>query len=357
MISDFTLIIPTHNRHKFLERLLNYYNSFDINFTIVILDSSDTPFSNLPLNKNFLYKHCPNQGFMEKIYFSLKEIKTSFSALCADDDFMIPLGIENCCNFLRSNNDYASAQGRVVRFESLESTLYTPDEVQARSINFDNSIDRVTYGMVTNYTQTFYSIHRTEFLKSIFSDARSINYSLIELFVTFSAHAYGKHKVIPSFYYIREENLISEGKSTVGIEQIAVYQKDKYKKSYNHFLATLNKVIKKCNNNISVEGFSEDIFNSLLLNFDKNIFLIEKDIPIIATIKNIFRPYYLKFFLLSKDGKRKNKRKVDRAMVLIEKSKKNKGYPFCDGSEDIKELNKIKFFIESYKTEIYNEFS
>lgn len=36
----YTIIIPTYNRPKYLERILSYYNGFEENYNIIVADSS-----------------------------------------------------------------------------------------------------------------------------------------------------------------------------------------------------------------------------------------------------------------------------------------------------------------------------
>ena len=37
---NYTIIIPTYNRHKYLKRILNFYSQYDSKLKIIILDSS-----------------------------------------------------------------------------------------------------------------------------------------------------------------------------------------------------------------------------------------------------------------------------------------------------------------------------
>lgn len=43
MFSEFTLVIPTYNHHRFLRRLLGVFCTYGFPFSIVIVDSSIDP--------------------------------------------------------------------------------------------------------------------------------------------------------------------------------------------------------------------------------------------------------------------------------------------------------------------------
>ena len=342
MLNNFTLIIPTHNRHKFLARLLDYYCNFDVNFNIVVIDSSENKFEGFPKIKEFKYEHHPNMPFIKKIHLILGKIETKFSALCADDDFMIPSGINKCCEFLHNNYDYVSAQGRTVRFENLDPILYKSDEINTKDISFEKCEDRIYYGIVENYTQTFYSEYKTKTLNNIFLHALNINYHLIEKYITITAHLYGKHKVVPYFYYAREENSISEGKHTVGIEQIVVYQKNKYHKDYNYFLENISYIMRDCGNNEASinKNFISEIINQYLLNFDRLIFSHKESNQTFTIIKITLMKYFLKVISLLRNTKKEERIQRKESKIFIDNVNKIEGYPFNNkiGKENLKEI-------------------
>ena len=49
----YTIIIPTYNRPKYLERILSYYNGFKENYNIIVADSSLN--ENKEINKKMFY--------------------------------------------------------------------------------------------------------------------------------------------------------------------------------------------------------------------------------------------------------------------------------------------------------------
>ena len=97
-----TIIIPTYNRPNHLRRLLDYYNKYGKNFKIIVADSSSN--ENKKLNKKsvlifsnlnifYLGSYSSKINAYYKISDALNHVNIKYSVLCADDDFIIPNGI------------------------------------------------------------------------------------------------------------------------------------------------------------------------------------------------------------------------------------------------------------------------
>ena len=103
---EITIVIITYNRYAFLRRLLNFYDGYSEKFNFLILDSS----SQKPEKSLFKYferdnveyhKFNPNIFFATKIAEGSKHIKTKYAVCCADDDFLILLGLSMQKNILK----------------------------------------------------------------------------------------------------------------------------------------------------------------------------------------------------------------------------------------------------------------
>ena len=91
-----------------LRRILNYYNSYHIEFNIIIADSSTN--INKKLNKKIAasfpkLKILYIDKFSEKLVSHhkfaeiVKYVKTKYCVFCADDDFVVPNGIKQAVDF------------------------------------------------------------------------------------------------------------------------------------------------------------------------------------------------------------------------------------------------------------------
>ena len=123
-VNKVTLIIPTHERHHYLERILDYYiNIKSVDFEILIADSSVKAFREIE-SPNIKYLHMPYIDLVEKLSIVLKFPRTPYTLICADDDFIIPDTIFKCIDFLDQNSDYSSAQGKYLSFINIYGFIF-----------------------------------------------------------------------------------------------------------------------------------------------------------------------------------------------------------------------------------------
>ena len=241
MFEKVTLIIPTHFRHQYLTRLLEYYR--DINFKILIADSSENLF---PTRKSYNaeYYHYPNYSPLKKLANIIQKVKTPYVFMCADDDFIVPESIKECISFLENNPNYASVQGRYIKFFPVKNdVIFQPMYVHFTDyhIDADDPIQRINKCM-SFYMQLIFAIHRTENLKQgfallkEFSDDYSAN--LVEYAVALISVINGKHKMLPIFYCARESIPNSLGKTHERLETIK--NNPKLTNQFNAFIDSIS---------------------------------------------------------------------------------------------------------------------
>lgn len=228
-----TIVIPTYNRYKYLLRLLKYYDSYCFPANILVLDSSsDNPKKAdlLSLLDNKRVKHRkfpPIIPVAEKISQGLQDISTRYAVLCADDDFITPTGLEESINFLEYNKDYVVTHGRYIVFNRSEDNY---DNIEWKSVYEDKSIESDDCGNrllahLSDYrTPTFYGVHRTNILKSIWKASRehTDDYRFFELLPTALTAVYGKIRVLDGLYSAREYNTSSTGQSCSGLSDFII---------------------------------------------------------------------------------------------------------------------------------------
>ena len=96
-----TYVIPTHNRSRFLRRVLTFYADIQCRQPILIADSSSgTERANneqlvAPLQERLPVRLCPiDAGFIPKCRRILEQVDTPYTVFCADDDFQRPQATE-----------------------------------------------------------------------------------------------------------------------------------------------------------------------------------------------------------------------------------------------------------------------
>jgi glycosyltransferase domain-containing protein len=202
----FTLVIPTHYRHRLLRRVLSYYKDSGLN--ILVIDSTNTEFPDPGLFPGVDYRSFKDVRFLDKIRGPILEVATPYLAFCADDSFLVPRAIAACVEFLEANPGYSAAHGRQVAVAHREGGLafapcYVEDE--AMRIDADRPGERLVQ-LYSPYSPTFYAVHRTGSMQDFVRTAsgRAINDVMLELVSAMVFAINGRHKVLPVFYHVTE---------------------------------------------------------------------------------------------------------------------------------------------------------
>ena len=249
-----TIIIPTFNRYNFLKRLLTYYDSFNKKLNIFIADSSsisnnDKDLESLLNNKNINYLKFPSDiSPTKKIFQSLKQIKSKYVVICADDDFIITKAIEKSVEFLEQNPDYSCTHGfyaqYTVKKENLDNMkIYWNISDYNKSIEFDNVAIRIQKHR-DNCFFMYYAVQRKKQLYSVLNETikSTSDYQFSELLSSILTIIYGKMKYLDTMYCVRRYDITSLG----------------------HTIKTMPDFIKEGTYNNKYKKFKECIVNHLI---------------------------------------------------------------------------------------------
>ena len=226
-MKNLTLIIPTYNRPQFLQRILEYYNSYKVNFKIIIVDSS------IPLNKklnkkisglfpklNILYlddfypELAPHHKYARMVRF----VKSKYVCFCPDDDFIVPNGIKEAVDFLEKNPDYSAAHGTYISFYE-NTNLFGSNQFwwmfiyPYQSITSSNPLQRLI-SHLTNYYQVLWAVRRTDTVKTCYKEfmkSKVDPYLFGELLPDMLTLIFGKMKRLNTFYAARQAFSTSYG--------------------------------------------------------------------------------------------------------------------------------------------------
>jgi glycosyltransferase domain-containing protein len=234
-----TLVIILHNRHRNLDRLLEYYVNFES--PIIIADSSKEEhfFSNWKANLTYLYT--PGLTYTQKIEKLLDTVTTPYMVMNADDDFIVPAGLYDCVQFLNDNESYSAAQGMILKYykNTIEKKvrfglLYKGDY----SLNMDDPMERLQ-NLFHPYKSLLYAVHRTNILRACYKNAgKGIrNLYLNEYLVSIGTVLLGKTKDMPSLYQLREYTEDSDDKITDNLD--VILSAEKHKQELQYFLDNL----------------------------------------------------------------------------------------------------------------------
>lgn len=345
---QFTLLITTYNRYPYLLRLLKYYQSYNFPFTIHILDSSSDEMNSdelskiLKNNKIYYHKYDPKIFISKKIGKGTGFINTPYAAICADDDFIVPNGIIESINFLESNSDYSLAHGRYITHyinqKNNEFDWY-PAYINDYSLEIKNPIDRINYHL-SNYTSTFYAVHRSEILKRIWQEAAryTSDWGLSEIFPSALSILYGKKKLLNVFYSSREHNMFSW------------HNKDYFQNMYSN--EKCKRAIKGISIHISaLTGIKENICETIAeksLNMylhSCSAYRIRYQRRIRKNIVSILEKFHIKKYILYIRKRFNNIRKK----IILKSFHKEYALIINDKSESINDFQKIKELVLYYQ--------
>ncbi|MFC2035015.1 TIGR00180 family glycosyltransferase [Chloroflexota bacterium] len=234
-----SIIIPTHNRPGYLERILNYYSQNSKDFDIIIADSSTDEIKKVNeetvslfsiLNIQHLNYYSTGVVPLCKIVDAINHINTKYSVFCADDDFITPNGINQSVDFLEENLDFSVAHGHYISFylkdnREEDQQFYWRPTYSHESIIIPEPSARLNYHL-SNYSQaTFYAVHRTDFMRMIYGETLRFTdeFRFAELLLTMLTSIYGKIKCLDVLYTAREYSGSSLGQT---INSIKDYMKD-----------------------------------------------------------------------------------------------------------------------------------
>lgn len=177
---DFTVLIPTHNRHNYLERSIEYYKR--LRAQIIYCDSSEEPYKG-NLAENILYDHLPDQTFPEKILTTLNKVESRYVALCADDDFLIFETLKKGYEFLDRNSDYSMVCGNIGLFhEKFDDKFYFSRKYEEIDLNSSPLSNLKSF--FSQYRQLLWAMYSKEVLSDAFIAIESMelkNDNFIEL--------------------------------------------------------------------------------------------------------------------------------------------------------------------------------
>ncbi len=224
VVDKITLILILHNRHKNIDRLLEYYEAYD--FPIIIADSSLEKHQFKKIKTNWQHIYTPGLFFTEKLEVVLDKVLTPYVLMCADDDFIIPKSILQCISFLEEHADYSIAQGLSIRYdkESLQTgkVEYGAIYKNKNSVEDNEPLQRLS-NFFNPYRSVFYAVFRTNVLQQSFKGTGHIIKKLFlnEYITAFLPVLYGKYKELPVLYQVREHAKDSDDKTALNIDVLA----------------------------------------------------------------------------------------------------------------------------------------
>lgn len=223
MLTDIIIIIPTHKRQHYLNRVAWYYSHFDMK--VYICDSTPGTSFNIDKYDNVNYIWCPEKNFYTKILHVLNTTNADFYATSPDDDFLKQETLMECYFAMKNDRSYSMGIGRQVFFKPnhLNDGLYfnTPsNRLNGLILHNPKIVNAIKFWC--NYQNILWSIFRKETLLNAFYSLVQKQYNsqnFIELTIGMyainsgniyvSEHALNYREVIEGEHWGKEEMVIS----------------------------------------------------------------------------------------------------------------------------------------------------
>lgn len=165
---DFTLIVPTFNRHDWLRSLVTYLAHGRMKGTLLVLDSSNEEVARK--NRQLIdassldakvQSYSETISFREKLVDGFTRVKATYCSMCADDDLVVPSAIASCVEFLDAHQDHVGAQGLYFAFSQERMHFFVDDVVYDHpSIDAEGPVERLKQ-LFDDYQSNFYAVYRT----------------------------------------------------------------------------------------------------------------------------------------------------------------------------------------------------
>lgn len=214
------ILVPTKGRSGFIRRMLGYYESIGSPHPIYIGDASgDDVAAELLAYIDTLriivkYFHWQGVGPNQTIYMLAQkalEDKFKFCAFHGDDDCFVPDSLTLTADFLISNPDYHTCQGRGALFTldrpGPNGVLATIDDYWGVNyLDGESGLARLKY-FVDHYYVLQFSTHRTaDFVKLSEDYAELSNDGVGELLHCYSFALQGRSKFLDCLYLFRQSH-------------------------------------------------------------------------------------------------------------------------------------------------------
>ena len=196
---NITIVIPTHNRHEKLARILRYLDKESVK--IIVIDSTKNPFD-VTGYQRVEYFHNPNFNFSDKIIYACDSVTTDYICLCADDDFVLVDKLESLV--AKSPKGTAAIIGSTVVFDE----NFNGEFRYQRKIRVDEFyVEENSKSFFSDYSQVLWGVYAVNLLRNPFLDIKELKFkndNFIELYLSHRLIKDGGIFRTQEFFSIRE---------------------------------------------------------------------------------------------------------------------------------------------------------
>jgi glycosyltransferase domain-containing protein len=204
-----TILLPLKNRHQYTVRLFHFFKEFNLKYELFIADGSKKALSSKYfsiLDKAAVqYKYLrfnedkSIKNFINKLWKSLKLIKTKYVMIFDNDDLLIPISIDQCLKHLDKDKNIVGCGGYKINFNffKIDKKYKYAQDVYGNPVNIsrmdvgNNYILETGLERIKNYltkkesVNTINDIFHTKFLRNNISQIKNKNFSFLFFYFVF----------------------------------------------------------------------------------------------------------------------------------------------------------------------------
>jgi glycosyltransferase domain-containing protein len=216
----FVLVVPTLDGTPFLRRTLEHLREIGYPGLIVIADDSSGPhrtfvaavpaaFPELWLE---VHEYAPGTRFLPKLLATFERLRSRYVMLCAQDDFVVPAGLEALVAALDGDPGLVAARGRVARFSLHRTGPEGAARVELHRHPMREYLDadpvRRVLDHVRDFAPALYSVHRRDaFARSLrLTDERTQNVIFFQYLSSCITAFLGRIECLDTLYYVRQRH-------------------------------------------------------------------------------------------------------------------------------------------------------
>lgn len=314
--SDITFLLLIKDRPFFFNRWLKFHANELAGEEIIISDggkksifSEDLEIVKTKKNiKYYKFDFDKNyKKFIQKVYLSLKKIKTKYTIFCSDDDFLNLSAIIYAKNRIAKKNYFSSVQANFLAFQGFDkfNRIFSIPSGLAfmRSIS-KTHINKNKYNKIKNFFSdpagAFHFLTKTSLLRETYKSAlksKIFNADLLDLLINITIHS--KHILkINNIFHMHQYHQKSEAHQRSYKELSKKKFKGEIKYLINFVSKNLNFKKKLFNSDLMkfiIETGNKELYNKKKINWLKNIILNR-------FIYKFFLKYYFSRALKEKDN-------------------------------------------------------
>jgi len=206
LLSRVTMLVPTRNRQKYLQNILDTYAGTGLN--IIVADTSPAPLPGVERSPNVSYHHFTEFRFVDKLRFLVESAPTEYIVMRAENRHLSANGIARCMDFLLHHPECSLAHGAHVWVRQKRGRIeawpcYNADGMAG--LMQDAAEDRLLAAF-DPMVSLYYAVERKQNLLDVLAHAEGIeNLNAFEVLLTAIKAINGKCARVPVFFAAVQE--------------------------------------------------------------------------------------------------------------------------------------------------------